>query len=222
MSVTEAPTPLSAGQPSKRAQNVNSKGLTSAEAQARFRRDGPNSMPDASEHPLRNALTKFWAPVPWLLEASIVLEIVLHKYFEAGAVACLLIFNAALAYFQEDRAHLTLNALKSRLAMNASVRRDGIWKTVPAAELVCGDLVKLSLGGVVAADVHLTDGSVLLDHALRSDPYRHRRRKVRLQTQAIACPGEELNAKAVSRRGGEAEQHHRPASEQDRAFCAAR
>lgn len=166
MSVTEAPTPLSAGQPAEQAQNVNSKGLTSAEAQARFLRDGPNSMPDASEHPLRNALTKFWAPVPWLLEASIVLEIVLHKYFEAGAVACLLIFNAALAYFQEDRAQVTLNALKSRLAMNASVRRDGVWKTVPAAELVCGDLVKLSLGGVVAADVHLTDGSVLLDQSM--------------------------------------------------------
>jgi len=123
-------------------------------------------MPDTSEHPLRNALAKFWAPVPWLLEASIVLELVLHKYLEAVAVACLLIFNAALAYFQEGRAQATLNALKSRLAMNASVQRDGEWKTVPAAELVRGDLVKLSLGGVVAADVHLIDGSVQLDQSM--------------------------------------------------------
>jgi H+-transporting ATPase len=123
-------------------------------------------MPDTSAHPLRNALAKFWAPVPWLLEASIVLELVLHKYYEAAVIAALLVFNAALAYFQEGRAQATLAALKSRLALNASVRRDGAWKTVPAAELVCGDLVKLSLGGVVAADVHLTGGSVELDQSM--------------------------------------------------------
>jgi H+-transporting ATPase len=123
-------------------------------------------MPDTSAHPLRNALAKFWAPVPWLLEASIVLELVLHKYYEAAVIATLLVFNAALAYFQEGRAQATLAALKSRLALNASVQRDGAWKTVPAAELVCGDLVKLSLGGVVAADVHLTSGSVELDQSM--------------------------------------------------------
>jgi H+-transporting ATPase len=123
-------------------------------------------MPDVSAHPLRNALLKFWAPVPWLLEAAIVLQVVLHKYVEAAVIAALLIFNAVLAYFQEGRAQATLTALKSRLALNASVRRDGTWKTVPAAELVRGDVVKLSLGGVVAADVHLIDGSVLLDQSM--------------------------------------------------------
>ena len=147
-------------------QQIAPNGLTSDEAAVRLRNDGPNAMPDTSAHPLRNALAKFWAPVPWLLEASIVLEIVLHKYYEAAVIASLLVFNAALAYFQESRAQSTLSALKSRLALNASVQRDGEWKTVPAAELVCGDLVKLSLGGVVAADVHLTGGSVELDQSM--------------------------------------------------------
>jgi H+-transporting ATPase len=141
-------------------------GLTSIEAANRLQRDGANAMPDTTAHPLRNALLKFWAPVPWLLEAAIVLQVVLHKYVEAAVIAGLLIFNAALAYFQEGRAQATLTALKSRLALNASVKRDGTWKTVPAAELVRGDLVKLSLGGVVAADVHLIDGSVLLDQSM--------------------------------------------------------
>ena len=147
-------------------QEVASTGLTSDEARTRLEKDGPNAMPDTSAHPLRNALAKFWAPVPWLLEASIVLELVLHKYYEAAVIAALLVFNAALAYFQESRAQATLAALKSRLALNASVQRDGAWKTVPAAELVCGDQVKLSLGGVVAADVHLTSGSVELDQSM--------------------------------------------------------
>ena len=165
MSETSAAAPASS--PAiKPAQDIASKGLTGDEARSRLEKDGPNAMPDTSAHPLRNALAKFWAPVPWLLEASIVLELVLHKYYEAAVIATLLVFNAALAYFQESRAQATLAALKSRLALNASVQRDGAWKTVPAAELVCGDLVKLSLGGVIAADVHLTSGSVELDQSM--------------------------------------------------------
>jgi H+-transporting ATPase len=141
-------------------------GLTSDEARRRVEKFGPNAMPDTSVHPLRMALQKFWAPVPWMLEAAIVLEVVLGKYVEASIIAALLVFNAVLGLFQESRARTTLAALKSRLALNASVRRDGAWKTVPAAELVPGDVVKLSLGGVVAADVHLTGGEVLLDQSM--------------------------------------------------------
>jgi H+-transporting ATPase len=146
--------------------NFERSGLTSDEAKIRLEKDGPNAIPDTSAHPVRDVLTKFWAPVPWLLEVAIFLEVWLHKDLEAAVIAILLVFNAALAWFQEGRAQATLIALKSRLALNASVRRDGLWKIVPAAELVCGDLVELSLGGVVAADVHLVDGSVLLDQSM--------------------------------------------------------
>jgi H+-transporting ATPase len=47
-------------------------------------------------------LSKFWAQVPWLLKAAIMLEVVLHKLSEAGVIGGLLIFNAALAYLQES------------------------------------------------------------------------------------------------------------------------
>jgi H+-transporting ATPase len=120
-----------------------------------------------------------------------VLEIALHKDYEAAVIAALLVFNAALAYFQESRAQATLAALKSRLALNASVQRDGTWKTVPAAELVCGDLVKLSLGGVVAADVHLTGGSVELDQSMLTGE----------SLPIEAAPGADTYAGALVRRG---------------------
>src|SRR5579872_7369128 len=177
--------------PATPVQNNVSSGLTSDVASSRLQKDGKNEMPDTSTHPLRNALTKFWAPVPWLLEASIILQVVLHKYVEAAVIAGLLVFNAALAYFQEGRAQTTLTALKSRLALNASVRRDGTWKTVPAAELVRGDLVKLSLGGVVAADVHLVDGSVLLDQSMLTGE----------SLPKEAGPGVDTYAGALVRRG---------------------
>jgi H+-transporting ATPase len=141
-------------------------GLSSDEARSLLAQFGPNAMPDTSVHPLRRALKKFWAPVPWMLEAAIVLELVLGKYVEGAIIALLLGFNGALGLLQESRAQATLTALKSRLALTASVKRDGVWKSAPATELVPGDLVKLSLGAVVAADVTLTGGEVLLDQSM--------------------------------------------------------
>jgi H+-transporting ATPase len=141
-------------------------GLTSDEARRRLNSSGPNSMPETAENPLRRAVTKFWSPIPWMLEAAILLELVLGKFVEAGIILVLLWFNAALGFFQEGRAQATLAAMKSRLALTASVRRDGVWKNLPAVGLVPGDIVKLSLGGVVAADVKLTEGNVLLDQSM--------------------------------------------------------
>ena len=167
--VTIVPPPSANNLPQKSAADATDdlpSGLASDEARRRLERFGPNAMPDTSAHPLRMALEKFWAPVPWMLEAAIVLQLALGKYLESAIIAGLLVFNAALGLLQESRAQATLAALKSRLALSASVRRDGAWKTVPAAELVPGDVVKLSLGAVVPADVHLTAGEILLDQSM--------------------------------------------------------
>lgn len=166
-------------------------GLTGDEARRRLEKFGPNAMPDTALHPLRMALSKLWAPVPWLLEAAVLLGVVLGKYVEAAIIAGLLVFNAALGFFQEGRAQETLAALKSRLALNASVRRDGVWKIVPAAELVPGDVVKLSLGAVVAADVCLIEGSVLLDQSMLTGE----------SVPIEAGPGVQTYAGALVRRG---------------------
>ena len=171
--------------------DVPTGGLTSDEARRRLEQTGPNTVADTALHPLRRALTKLWAPVPWMLEAAILLEVVLGKYVEAAIIAGLLVFNAALGFFQEGRAQATLAALRSRLALNASVRRDGVWKIVPAAELVAGDVVKLSLGAVVAADVRLTEGSVLLDQSMLTGE----------SVPIEAAPGVQTYAGALVRRG---------------------
>src|SRR5271163_4783055 len=168
-----------------------SRGLTSDEARARLAKYGPNAMPDTAMRPWRMALAKFLAPVPWMLEAAIILQTVLHEYVEAAVIAGLLVFNAALGFLQEGRAQATLAALKSRLALTASVRRDGDWKSVPATELVLGDAVKLSLGGVVATDVKLVDGSVLLDQSMLTGE----------SVPIEAGPGLQTYAGALVRRG---------------------
>lgn len=175
--------------PAVDASSIN--GLTSDEARHLSAQFGPNAMPDTSAHLVRMAIEKLWAPIPWMLEATIVLELVLGKYIEAGIIAVLLLFNAALGFFQEGHAQATLAALKKRLALTAAVRRDGVWKNLLAGELVPGDIVKLSLGGVVAADVTLIDGDVLLDQSM-------------LTGESIATeagPGFQTYAGALVRRG---------------------
>jgi H+-transporting ATPase len=168
-----------------------SSGLTTDEARALLAKFGPNSMPDNAIAPWRMALAKFWAPVPWMLEAAIILQAVLREYVEAAVIAGLLVFNAALGFFQEGRAQATLAALKSRLALNASVRRDGGWKNIPATELVPGDTIKLSLGGVVAADAKLIEGSILLDQSMLTGE----------SIPTEAGPGLQTYAGALVRRG---------------------
>jgi len=171
MQVPEIAEPVAAGSPKRSPSEINpteasSNGLAEKEAEIRLASVGPNSMRDSAFHPLRQAIVKLWAPVPWMLEGAIVLELMLRKFTEAAIIACLLIFNAALGFFQEGKAQATLEALKARLALNASVKRDGAWMIKPAAELVPGDLVKLSLGEVVAADVKILSGSVLIDQSM--------------------------------------------------------
>ena len=101
-----------------------------------------------------------------MLEAAIVLQTLLGEYTGAAIIASLLVFNAVLGFVQEGRAQATLAALKARLALTATVRRNGAWTSLPAAQLVPGDIVTLSLGAVVAADVRLAEGSVQVDQSM--------------------------------------------------------
>ena len=145
---------------------TTAEGLTTEEAHRRLQSIGANALPDDSRPLWGRVLEKFSAPVPWMLEIAIILQFTLHEYAESAVIAALLLFNAVLGLIQEGRAQATLDALKSRLPLRASVRRDGEWRTVLATELVPGDLIKLTLGGIVPADVTLLEGNALLDQSM--------------------------------------------------------
>jgi H+-transporting ATPase len=129
--------------------------------------------------------------VPCLLEAAIVLQLFLKEYVEASVIAVLLVCNAALGFLHEGRAQATIAPLKSRLALSASVLRDGAWLNVLASQIVPGDVVKLSLGSVVSADVRLHGGGVLLDQSMITGE----------SLPIEAGPGVETYAGALVRRG---------------------
>src|SRR5579864_2406299 len=140
-------------------------GLTTAEAQNRLRQFGPNRVEEERRHPLRAFLAKFWAPVPWMLEATIVLEILAHKLDEATIIGVLLLFNSILSFVQENQANRALALLRKRLSVQARALRDGHWQLIPAEQLVPGDAIHLRLGDLAPADVRLFDGSVESDES---------------------------------------------------------
>ena len=143
-----------------------SAGLTTVEAQARLARDGPNEIAPIRSHPLLDLLRKFWAPIPWLLEATIFLALATGRSKDAGAVALLLFFNVFLAFAQERRAQHALDLLRARIVVHAKALRDGTWGRLASRELVVDDLVRLVVGDVVPADMCIDEGEVQVDRSV--------------------------------------------------------
>ena len=141
-------------------------GLSSAQAASLRAEFGPNAVVEEPVHPLERFARHFWAPVPWMLEATIALQIVIGQWLTASMIAALLLFNVLLGAFQESRANAALALLKRRLTLTSRVKRDGVWIDGPAAELVPGDIVQVSLGDVIPADVLIVDGSLLVDQSM--------------------------------------------------------
>ncbi|OYV38935.1 MAG: plasma-membrane proton-efflux P-type ATPase, partial [Thiomonas sp. 20-64-5] len=141
------------------------RGLSAADAAARLARFGPNAIADQSIPAWRQLLLKFWAPVPWMLEAVIVLQVLLGRGLEALVITVLLVFNAVVAFVQEQRAKDALALLRKQLHVSARVLRDAQWQQIAAEQVVPGDVVHIRAGDIVPADLLLFDGAVSLDQA---------------------------------------------------------
>lgn len=140
-------------------------GLSSTEAQARLHQFGANAVAAERRQPLLDFAQKFWGPVPWMLEISIVLELAIGHAMQAGIIGGLLIFNALISFFQENRAQNSLALLQKRLTIQARVLRDNTWRLLPADQLVPGDVVRLRVGDLVPADLKLSEGHVAVDQS---------------------------------------------------------
>jgi H+-transporting ATPase len=145
---------------------VQHRGLSSDEAARRLREFGPNAVSEPKRHPVLAFLGKFWAPVPWLLEVTVVLELLLHKRTEAVIIGILLLFNASLSLFQEQKTQNALAALRKRLPVRTRVLRDEQWQLTDVQEVVRGDVVHVRVGDFVPADIRIVEGQVLLDQSV--------------------------------------------------------
>jgi H+-transporting ATPase len=133
-------------------------GLTQAEAQRRLSQYGPNEIIAKQTNELLKFLSYFWGPIPWMIEAAVVLSAVARHWPDFGIILVLLLANALVGFWEEHQAGNAIAALKATLAIKARVKRDGKWVTPTARELVPGDVIRVRMGDIVPADARLLDG----------------------------------------------------------------
>jgi Ca2+-transporting ATPase len=131
-------------------------GLSSAEAAQRLATNGPNEIKEARRiSPWRILAEQFKSLVIWILLAAGVLSAVLGETVEAIAILAVVVMNAVIGFYQEFSAEKSIAALKMMTAPKAKVRRDGKVTSLPATNLVVGDVLALEAGDLVAADARL-------------------------------------------------------------------
>jgi len=150
-------------------------GLSSSEAAARLAEAGPNALPERPpDPPWRRFVRQFQSPLVYILLFALAFDLGSWVYegaagwpIEASAIALILLLNAGLGVYQEQRSEEALARLKTLAGAKAWVFRDGQLVRVPSIELVSGDCIRLEAGDRVPADGTLTDvQSAMLDESL--------------------------------------------------------
>jgi len=140
---------------------VSEDGLTTAEAHKRLDRFGPNEIQEHTTSALVKFLSYLWGPIPWMIEAAAVLSLIIGHWIDLSIIVILLVFNAAVGFWQEYQAGNAVAALKSKLALKSRVRRDQQWQLEDAKDLVPGDVIRLRPGDIIPADAILLKGDFL-------------------------------------------------------------
>lgn len=146
-------------------QLYHKKGLNNTEVQSRQKEYGYNEIPEKQTGPVGGILKRVWGPIPWLLEAAMIFEIIMGKSVQAAVVFLLLVFSAVLGEIQEERAKKAIGYLHQQLQINVRALRNGTWQTIPSRDLVPGDIVHVKVGDVVSADMEICIGTVCVNES---------------------------------------------------------
>ena len=131
-------------------------GLSEYEAQQRLEREGPNELPEAQPPSLlRLFFSQFASFIIWVLIGAAVISGLLEDWLDAAAILAIVLFNGVLGFIQEFRAERSLAALRKMSMATARVIRDSVLRSIPARELVSGDLILLEAGDRIPADARL-------------------------------------------------------------------
>ena len=139
-------------------------GLTSDDAARRLAQSGLNAVVQTRNTAWDVFLRQLKNPFLLLLVATAVLSIVLGDRNDAYIILAIVALSVGLGFVNEYRAESAVADLQKRVSPNATVKRDGVMKAIPVPELVPGDLVELTVGDIVPADLRLIEV-----HALECD-----------------------------------------------------
>jgi len=131
-------------------------GLTEREAAERLERDGPNVLPEEPPVPAwRRFLRQFGNLLIVVLLVAGATTALFGDWIETGVILAVVLLNAIVGYVQEGKAEAALASLRTMLALDATVVRDGERREIPASGLVVGDMVLIASGDRVPADLRL-------------------------------------------------------------------
>ena len=140
----------------KRLQTSFGRGLSDHDAQERFERDGPNELPEAPPPSLLKLfLSQFTSVIVWVLIGAAILSGLLEDWLDTAAILTIVLFNGVLGFIQEFRSERSLAALRRMSMTTVRVCRNGVLRSIPARELVYGDLIHLEAGDRIPADARL-------------------------------------------------------------------
>lgn len=139
-------------------------GLTTREAARRLVAYGPNELAaHRRRSPWRDLADQLIHPLALLLWLAAALSAATRSATMAVAVVAVIVLNAVFAFVQERQGERAVEALSAYLPQAAVVVRDGCPATVPARELVPGDLLRISEGDRICADARIVEGAVEVD-----------------------------------------------------------
>lgn len=141
---------------------TSSAGLSEPEVDRRLKKYGHNVLNKKSPKSILNMLKEqIFDPMILILLGAATFSALLNEWVEAGVIFFIVIINSIIGIIQEKKAQASLAALKTMSAPTATVIRNGSEKIVSASELVVGDLVILTNGDMVPADLRLTQSNNL-------------------------------------------------------------
>jgi len=135
---------------------TGSGGLGAEAAEERLQLAGPNRLPEPERKPaVVRFLVHFNDTLIYILLGAAVIKALMGDWLDFWVIMAVAIINAVIGFIQEGRAEKALAGIRGMLSADATVKRDGGWVTVPAVDLVPGDLVRLMPGDKVPADLRL-------------------------------------------------------------------
>merc|ERR1711871_1191703 len=126
---------------------------------------GRNELPEKVVPKWYIFLSLFWQPMPIMIWIAIIIEYAINNPLDMTILLIIQFANASIAFYEINKAGDAVAALKASLKPEATVKRDGAWKTVNAALIVPGDLVLLASGSAIPADGRVNHGQIDVDQS---------------------------------------------------------
>lgn len=155
---------------------MEKRGLSSCDVQERIKQYGLNEVKSKKESTVKKIALKVLSPISLMLLAASLISLFINNPFDFYFISALFFINFGIQFWQENKADMAIESLKSTLSVKSKVLRDEGWKMIDSKEIVPGDIIELVVGDLIPADIRIIESrnlsvneSVLTGESLPKD-----------------------------------------------------